>query len=278
MSTNSENVEKKGRKAYTILETSESFFTNTTTTSNPITHGLSVRVPNKALESYTKSLKDNGKGFKMKHLGRLLTIMALNKLNLLNCYVSFEYIAGVFDLNTNVSPRRLKSDVRKVLNELYPTIEYKEGNDGIKFTHIPEEPGNVGNYTQLYCELLYFTNKDVMTLFTVLEYFKGCNREINPSISTLCKMTGCSKRDKINYILKELAVTEERNGLWKITSTKGGSKRNTNRYELSYINNDGIERYYLLDYLEARGIVTGFKKNDCNVKKPKFKFKKKSAV
>lgn len=259
MSTNSENVEKKGRKEKE-KSTPAGFTDLTTTTGNPITHGLSVRVPNKALESYTKSLKDNGKGFKMKHLGRLLTIMALNKVNYLNGYVSFKDIVDVFNLNTNVTPERLKYDVRKVLNELYPTIEYKEGNDGIKFTHIPEEPCNGGNYTQLYCELLYIVDRDVMALFTVLEYFKGCNREINPSISTLCKMTGCSKRDKINRILKKWEVTEERKGLWKITSTKGGSKRNTNRYELSYINNDGIERYYLLDYLEAIGIVPGFER------------------
>lgn len=205
-----------------------------------------MAIDNKVLEGYTTQ-----KGFKMKHLGRLFYILILNKLNNLNGYIEFKHVADILDLNTNVSYNRLKSDVRKALKELYPTIEYKEDIEkGIKFTHIPKEnytdKGMTQGFTQLYCDLGYLTNTDLIVLHTILEYFKGANREVNPSISTLMTLSGCGKRDKINKLLKE----GQELGLWKIESTKGGTKKHTNKYHLSYITEDGKERYYYLDVVE----------------------------
>lgn len=225
------------------------------------TKGLSIAIDNRVLEHYTKPLEEYGKAFNMKHLGRLFTLMILNRKHKLNKHVSFEYIANMFKLNTNVSYNRLKSDVRKVLRELYPTIEYKEDPiKGIKFTHMPKganegnhiEKNETRGFTQLYCDLIYFGNSDIIVLFTILEYFKGSSKEVKPSIATICKLSGCKDRNKINNLLKEFQVTEEKNGLWKIISSKGGSKQNTNRYELSYVTEEGLERYYYLDFLEAK--------------------------
>lgn len=223
------------------------------------TKGLSVAIDNRVLEHYSRPLKEGGKGFKMKHIGRLFTLMILNKTNELNTHVPFELIASMLELNTNVSDRRLKSDVRKVLKELYPTIEYLEDPvKGIKFTHIPKG-ANEGydirktetrGFTQLYCDLLKLDDNDATVLFTVLEYFKGSSKEVKPSIATICKLSGCAKREKVTNILKEYQVTEDKPGLWKIISSKGGSKQNTNRYELSYTTEEGLERYYYLDFLE----------------------------
>lgn len=219
------------------------------------TKGLSVAIDNRVLEHYTRPLDEHGKAFKIKHISRLFSILIANKKNRLNSYIPFEVVAELLDLNTNVSTNRLKSDVRKVLRELYPTIEFKEDPiKGVKFTHIPLE-NNEGYYieksetkgfTQLYCDLDFIKNKELIVVFTVLEYFKGSNKEIYPSISTLMSLCGCGKRDKMNKLLKE----GEKEGLWNIVSTKGGSSKHTNRYELSYINENGQERYYYLDLLE----------------------------
>lgn len=222
------------------------------------TKGLSVAIDNKVLEHYARPLKEGGKGFKMKHISRLFTLMVLNKTNVLNKHVPFEFIANMFHLNTNVSYNRLKSDVRKALKDLYPSIEYLEDPvKGIKFTHIPKEAnegydirkGETRGFTQLYCDLLYLP-KELLVLFTVLEYFKGSSKEVKPSIETIGRLSGCKDRNKINAFLKEFQVTEDERGLWKIISSKGGSKQNTNRYELSYITEEGVERYYYLDFLE----------------------------
>lgn len=224
------------------------------------TKGLSIAIDNITIECYAKPLEEHGKAFKMKHIGRLFALMILYRLNELNKHVSFEFVASLFNLNTNVSYNRLKSDVRKALKELYPSIEYKEDPlKGIKFTHIPKgankgnhiEKNETRGFTQLYCELLRFDN-NVIVLFTVLEYFYGSSKEAYPSIDTLCKLTGCRTRDTINKLLQEYQVTEEKKGLWKKISSKGGSKQNTNRYELSYITKEGVERYYYLDFIEEQ--------------------------
>ena len=222
------------------------------------TKGLSIAIDNITIERYAKPVGEYGKSFKMKHLERLFRLMILDRLHILNKHVPFESIATWFNLNLNVSHNRLKSDVRKALRELYPTIDYKEDVEkGIKFTHIPKG-ANEGNYieksetkgfTQLYCDLLYLPS-EAMVLHTILEYFKGSAKEVKPSIATLCKLTGCGDRNKINNLLKEYQVTDETTGLWKIISSKGGSKQNTNKYELSYINDGGQERYYYLDLIE----------------------------
>lgn len=214
------------------------------------TKGLSVAIDNRVIESYTKPLEERGKGFKMKHISRLFSILIMTKKNELNSYVSFETVAELLGLNTNVSDRRLKSDVRKALRELYPTIEFKEDPvKGVKFTHIPKENftdrGRTRGFTQLYCDLAFVTHQELIVVFTILEYFKGSTKEVYPSIDTLANMCGCS-RYKINELLKEGKERE----LWKIVSTKGGTKKHTNRYELSYITEEGKERYYYLDVLE----------------------------
>ena len=214
------------------------------------TKGLSFAIDNRVLEHYAKPLEEHGKGFKIKHISRLFSILIANKKNQLNSYITFESIAKLLDINTNVSTNRLKSDVRKALRELYPTIEFKEDPiKGIKFTHIPKENytegGKTKGFTQLYCDLDFIKNKELIVVFTVLEYFKGSNKEIYPSIDTLANMCGCS-RYKINELLRE----GQQEVLWNIVSTKGGTKKHTNRYELSYITEDGQERYYYLDLLE----------------------------
>lgn len=227
---------------------------------NSKTKGLSIAIDNITIERYAKPLEEHGKAFKMKHIGRLFTLRILDRLHVLNKHVPFELVSVMLELNQNVSHNRLKSDVRKALKELYPSVEYKEDPvKGIKFTHIPKgsnegnpiEKNETRGFTQLYCDLLNFDN-DVIVLFTILEYFKGSSKEVKPSIATLCKLTGCRKRDKINKLLQKYQVTEEKNGLWKIISSKGGSKQNTNRYELSYVTEEGLERYYYLDFLEAK--------------------------
>ena len=202
--------------------------------------GLSIALDNRVLEGYTKT-----KSFKMKHISRLFTLLIANKKNQLNSYLPFEVVAELLGLNLNVSTNRLKSDVRKVLRELYPTIEFREDAvKGVKFTHIPKG-ANDNNYidkqetkgfTQLYCDLDFIKDKEVIVLFTVLEYFKGSAKKVYPSISTIMSSCGCGKRDKINKLLKEYQVTDETLGLWKIISSKGGSSKNTNRYELKESN------------------------------------------
>lgn len=223
------------------------------------TKGLSIAINNTTIKSYAKPLEEYGKALKMKHIGRLFALMILYKEHILDKHVPFEYISRILELNQNVSHNRLKSDVRKALKELYPSVEYKEDPvKGIKFTHINKganegyeiKKNETRGFTQLYCDLLHFEN-DVIVLFTALEYFKGSSKEVYPSIDTLCKLTGCRKRDKINKLLQNYQVTEEENGLWKKISSKGGSKQTTNRYELSYVTEEGLERYYYLDYIEA---------------------------
>lgn len=211
--------------------------------------GLSVAIDNEVLEGYTKD-----KGFKMKHLGSLFIILAFNKLNFLNGYLPFEDVAGILGLKMeNCNDRLFKSRVRKALKELYPTIEYKEDVEkGIKFTHIPKEnyteKGKTRGFTQLYCDLVLLENRDLIVLHTVLEYFKGSSKEVNPSIKTIMEMCGCGKRDKINKLLKE----GQELGIWKIVSTKGGTSKHTNKYYLSYITDDGKERYYYLDVIQKQ--------------------------
>ena len=262
--------EKEQKENYTDLIIEQSYYENYNSDLKHIddelnelssqSKGLSIAIDNIAITSYTKPLEEYGKAFKMKQLGRLFTLMILYRKRKLNKHIPFELISNILELNQNVSYNRLKSDVRKALKELYPSVEYKEDPlKGIKFTHIPKganegnhiEKNETRGFTQLYCDLLRFDN-DVIVLFTALEYFYGSSKEAYPSIDTLCKLTGCRKRDKINKLLKKHQVTEEKKGLWKIISSKGGSKQNTNRYELSYVTEEGVERYYYLDLIEEQ--------------------------
>lgn len=212
------------------------------------TKGLSVAIDNEVLEGYTKD-----KGFKMKHLSSLFTLLIWNKLNALNGYLDFETVSGLLGLKMeNTHDRMFKYQVRKALKELYPTIEYKEDIEkGIKFTHIPKEnyteKRQTKGFTQLYCGLATLENRDLIVLHTVLEYFKGASKEVNPSLDTLASLSGCSRRNIVT-LLKE----GQKLGLWKIESTKGGSTRHTNKYHLSYTTEEGKERYYYLDVIEQQ--------------------------
>lgn len=260
----STNLRKEEEKENTILQEGQKNTTRNTLTLTELlnstttkTKGLSLAIDNRVLEGYAKPLEEHGKGFKIKQISRLFSILIANKKNQLNSYISFDTVAKILDLNTNVSTNRLKSDVRKALRELYPTIEFKEDHiKGIKFTYIPKENytevGKTKGFTQLYCDLDFIKNKELIVVFTVLEYFKGSSKELYPSIDTLAFMCGCS-RTKILKLLKEGEKLPEEGDsirLWKIVSTKGGTKKHTNRYELSYITEDGQERYYYLDLLE----------------------------
>lgn len=217
--------------------------------------GLSTAIDNNVLIGYTKPKEEKGKGFKIKQLNRLFTILAFNKLNLLNAYIEWELAAGILNLKMeNCNDRLFKSRVRKALRELKPTIEFKEDpNKGIKFTHIPKgsnegydiRKGETLGFTQLYCDLAQLDNRDFMVVFTILEYFKGSNKEVYPSLNTIAKLSGCSRRKTV-----ELLKEGHELGLWDIESVKGGSKTNTNRYHLSYITEEGQERYHYLDAIE----------------------------
>lgn len=224
--------------------------------------GLTLALDNISMQRYSsKWLKDNKKKYSIKHIGRLFNLMLHYKLRFLNSYISFNTVADILSLNKNVNYNRLKSDVRKALRELYPSIEYLEDPlKGIKFTHIPKEinegydirKGETKGFTQIPCNLILLADNEALVVFAFLEYFNGSSKQIYPSISTLMSLTGCRNKNTLYEILKIYEVTEEQTGLWKINRMQGGTKKHTHSYELSYITEEGQERYYYLDYLEEK--------------------------
>lgn len=230
---------------------------------NRLTKGLSYAIDNKTLESLTKSKEEKGKELKIKQIGRLFIIFICHKFNALNKYVSYEFLANVLAIGYTKSEdgeiknyRMVKSRVRQALKELSPIIEFKEDAEkGIKFTHIPNganfgmyiEKGETEGFTQIYCDLslVKFNDNplDFLVVHTILEYFNGSKKEAYPSLDTISEKCGCSRR-KIVTLLSD----GEKLGLWKIKSTKGGSKKNTNRYILT----DEQGKYLYLNVLEQQ--------------------------
>lgn len=246
---------------------------------NNKTKGLSYAIDNKTLKLLTKPdkaklldgrvVKLPGKNLNITKIGRLFHIYTMYKKNKLNDYLDFESLAFILNIPITKTDdgeiknyNMLKTRVRKALKELAepnPIIEFKEDAEkGIKFTHIPNganfgmyiEKGETEGFTQIYCNLpdvLYSLEiekgnpLDFLVVHTVLEYFSGSEKEAYPSLDTLSKLCGC-KRDKINRLLKD----GERFGLWKIKTTKGGTKKNTNRYILT----DEQGKYLYLHVLE----------------------------
>lgn len=231
---------------------------------NNKTKGLSYAIDNKMLESLARPKKENGKELKITQIGRLYILLIHYKMNGLNGYVSYEKLAYLLLIPITKTEDgkiknygMLKTRVRKALKELSPIIEYKEDVEkGIKFTHIPKganfgmdmEKGETKGFTQLFCTLSRVVGYikegnplDFLVVHTVLEYFSGSEKCIYPSLNTIAEKCGCSRR-KIVTLLSE----GERFGLWKIKSTKGGTKKNTNRYILT----DEQGKYLYLNILE----------------------------
>ena len=246
---------------------------------NNKTKGLSYAIDNKTLKLLTKPdkaklpdgrvVKLPGKNLNITKIGRLFHIYTMYKKNRLNGYLDFELLAFILNIPITKTAdgeiknyNMLKTRVRKALKELndpHPIIAFKEDAEkGVKFTHIPNganfgmyiEKGETEGFTQIYCNLpdvLYNLEiekgnpLDFLVVHTVLEYFSGSEKEAYPSLDTIAKLCGCSRR-KIATLLSE----GEKIGLWKIKSTKGGSKKNTNRYILT----DEQGKYLYLNVLE----------------------------
>lgn len=194
------------------------------------------------------------KQMKIKHIGSLYLLMIARARGEISNYVSYHtlsFILGVEGLEKN--PREAKCRIRKALKELqnkWKSLDYKEDLEkGIKFTYIPlvdiiqskHRKGETKGFTQLYCDLVFIDGitADLIVLHTALEYFKGASKEVSPSIDTLATMCGCSRRKMINLIKEGKDL-----GLWKVEGTKGGTKKHTNKYILSYIDEEGKEVYF----------------------------------
>ena len=113
--------------------------------------------------------------------------------------------------------------------------------EGVHITKLPLRLNTVGGaFTQVYSGLIFYP-VELITLFTTLEYFKGNSRVVNPSITTLSKLCGCSP-NKVRSLLKDYTIQSiYTQGLWKVDIVEG----KTNYYKLSYINENNEEIYYL---------------------------------
>lgn len=210
---------------------------------------MTVAIDNNALQRFTKQPKN----FNMRRLGHLFALLIYKQCNKLRRtdYIPYEDLATILQINIKETSV-MKVHVKKALDKLKPSIAnfgYSSDSKTIRFTSLPDYP-YTNTFTQLPCSLIEIQDisLDIIVLFTVLEYFKGADRAIYPSMKTLAELCGCG-RTKINELIKEGSAM----GLWKIESTSGGSKSCTNKYELSYIK-DGVERYYFIDLLDKQNI------------------------
>lgn len=290
------NIENKKEMWNEYLE-EKSFIESSKNLENKLekrTKGLSLPISNKVLEYYAKPKSQHGKGLKIKQIGRLHSLQILKSQNELNSYVSFKYLAHALDLDLDKTyesnENMVKTKVRKALRDLEANISFKEdGIKGIKITRLPRllsegikiDKGETKGFTQLYCKLkdIEGITNDLIVLYTVLEYFKGSKKIINPSLDTLAELSGCSRRKVVTLLDQGQNL-----GLWKKISTKGGTKNHTNKYELSYIPDGEIEeRYYYLDILEKEQkprkiILKTVKEGQKNIKLKKKVLTKKKAI
>lgn len=177
-------------------------------------------------------------GLKMKQIGEILSLMILvYKMNYK--LLAFEDLASLWGISIK-NGKDMKYRVRKDLKVLGIEFEECDGRLHIKKGLPPEAPKN-GNYVQVYCDLIKLGDTDLIVLFTALEFFKGKYGIVNPSLSTLCKLCGCGRRNKLITLLGNYTICGVHlQGLWKVNSAKG----KPNKYELSYIRNNK-EIYYL---------------------------------
>ena len=181
------------------------------------------------------------KGLKMKQIGEILSLMILvYKMNYK--LLAFEDLASVWGV-TIKNEKDLKYKIRKELRTLGIDFEEYDSKLHIK-KGLPPEALKNGNYVQVYCDLIKFWDIDLIVLFTALEYFKGKCGAVRPSIPTLCKLCGCGRRNKLITLIGNYNIEcIDTQGLWKVTS--GGGNKKTNTYNLSYINENNEEIYYL---------------------------------
>ena len=184
------------------------------------------------------------KGLKMKQIGEILSLMILvYKMNYK--LLAFEDLASLWGI-TIKSEKDLKYKIRKELRTLGIDFEEYDSKLHIK-KGLPPEALKNGNYVQVYCDLIKFWDIDLIVLFTALEFFKGRYGVVRPSISTLCKLCGCGRRNKLITLIGDYTIEYiDTQGLWKVDIAKG----KTNNYKLSYINKNNEEIYYLSEAIK----------------------------
>ena len=184
------------------------------------------------------------KGLKMKQIGEILSLMILvYKMNYK--LLAFEDLASVWGV-TIKNEKDLKYKIRKELRTLGIDFEEYDSKLHIK-KGLPPEALKNGNYVQVYCDLIKFWDIDLIVLFTALEFFKGRYGVVRPSLSTLCKLCGCGRRNKLITLIGEYTIeSTDTQGLWKVDIVKG----KTNNYNLSYINKKNEEIYYLSEAIK----------------------------
>ena len=184
------------------------------------------------------------KGLKMKQIGEILSLMILvYKMNYK--LLAFEDLASLWGISIK-SEKDLKYKIRKELRTL--GIEFEECDSKLQIKKgLPPEALKNGNYVQVYCDLIKFWDIDLIVLFTALEFFKGRYGVVRPSLSTLCKLCGCGRRNKLITLIGEYTIESiDTQGLWKVDIVKG----KTNNYNLSYINKKNEEIYYLSEAIK----------------------------
>lgn len=184
------------------------------------------------------------KGLKMKQIGEILSLMILvYKMNYK--LLAFEDLASLWGI-TIKNEKDLKYKIRKELRTL--GIEFEECDSKLHIKKgLPPEALKNGNYVQVYCDLIKFWDIDLIVLFTALEFFKGRYGVVRPSLSTLCKLCGCGRRNKLITLIGDYTIQRiDTQGLWKVDIVKG----KTNNYKLSYINENNEEIYYLSEAIK----------------------------
>ena len=197
----------------------------------------SVMISNKDFTSLSEH------GLNIKQIGRILSLMIIYE-EYRN--ISYEDLASLWNIKYT-QHKKMTYKVRNALKELVDFVEYDEiilvnKKEGVHVTKLPLRLNTLGGaFTQVYSGLIFYP-VELITLFTTLEYFKGNSRVVNPSITTLSKLCGCSP-NKVRSLLKDYTIQSiDTQGLWKVDTSKG---RTTNYYKLSYTNENNEEIYYL---------------------------------
>ena len=203
----------------------------------------SVMISNKDFTSLSEH------GLNIKQIGRILSLMIIYE-EYRN--ISYEDLASLWNIKYT-RHKEMTYKVRNALKELADFVEYDEitlsnKKEGVHITKLPLRLNTVGGaFTQVYSGLILYP-VELITLFTTLEYFKGNSRVVNPSITTLSKLCGCSP-NKVRSLLKEYTIEYiGTQGLWKVDI--GGGGRTTNTYKLSYTNENNEEIYYLSEAIK----------------------------
>ena len=203
----------------------------------------SVMISNKDFTSLSEH------GLNIKQIGRILSLMIIHE-EYRN--VSYEDLASLWNIKYT-RYKEMTYRVRKALKELLDFVDYDEitlsnKKEGVHITKLPLRLNIMGGaFTQVYSGLIFYP-VELITLFTTLEYFKGKSRVVNPSITTLSKLCGCSP-NKVRSLLKDYTIQcIDTQGLWKVDT--GGGGRTTSIYNLSYINKKNEEIYYLSEAIK----------------------------